>query len=350
MIQTSYWNLCLIISLSLLLVFAAAAAAEDDPDEVVAILNNEPIYRSEVEQNIAFKLYRLQGSIYRMIQRETQAVVDQRLLEAQAAREGLSVDDLLDKEVNAKVKRPAEQEISEYLAKHPRVGIDTRQRRIRARTFLHQRALLQRRSDYLTSLRAAADFKFVLVKPRMPRMKIEVTEQPWRGWPQAPVTLVHFADLTSNLSLQSAQKIERAMKAFPGKIKWVHRNFLNRTDKNALAAAQAGIQAYALGKFWEFHDAILKLNGDLDLDDIERVAADLGLNTNASNNIQHEGRDLLNLKKDIDDAKRIGVNAAPVIFVNGIYFSGTFSYGQLETLIQSELDAEGKHVGGAKAD
>lgn len=345
-----HWIACLTISLSLLLVFAATAASEDNPDEVVAILNGKPIYRSEIEQTIAFKLYRLQGSIYRLIQRETNAVVDQRLLETQAARQGLSIAGLLEKEVKAKVKPPTEQEISEYLAKHPKGGSDAQQRRNRARTFLHQRSLQQRRLDYLASLRAAADFTFVLVQPRMPRIKIEVTHQPWRGEAQAPITLVHFADLTSTLTHQSAQKIEKAMKAFSGKIKWVHWSFLNRMDEDALAAALAGEQAHDQGKFWAFHDAILKLNGDVDLEAIERIAANLKLNTKFLNNVELKEHSLLNIKSDIRAAKRIGVSAAPVIFVNGIYFSGTFSYEQLEKEIQAELVRTGESVKGLKTD
>jgi protein-disulfide isomerase len=331
-------------------VFAAVASAAEQKDEVVAIWNNEPIYRSEVEEKIAFKLYRLRGSIFRIIQRETEAIVDQRLLKVQAARVGLSVDELLEKEVSAKVMPPTKQEVSAYLDKHPKEGIATNQRRNRARTYLHQRALLQRRLDYLASLRANANFKFVLTQPQMPRTKIEIKGKPWRGSSQAPVTLVHFADLTSKLCNQSAQKIEKAMTEFPGKIKWVHRSFLNRMDESALAAALAGEQAHDLGKFWLYHDVIFRLNGDVDIDDLGRIAEDLGLKMNASKDIQHEGRYLLNIKKDMDGVKRMGVKAAPVIFVNGIYFSGTFSYEQLKTLIQAELGREEKRVEGVKTD
>ena len=110
-------------------------------------------------------------------------------------------------------------------------------------------------------------------------------------------------------------------------------------DKNALAAALAGEQAHDQGKFWEFHDAILKLNGDVDMDDIERIAAMFGLNTKALDNIEPEARGLLNIKRDISAAKRIGV-----------YFSGTFSYEQLEKQIQAELKRQKKHTRGLNTD
>jgi hypothetical protein len=114
-----------IFGLSLFILSGSQVCSETRPDEIIAVLNGTPIYRTEVEENIAFKLYRLRGSIFRMIQRETEAIVDQRLFKVQAAREGLSVDELLEKEVSAKVMPPTKQEVSSYLDKHPKEGIDT---------------------------------------------------------------------------------------------------------------------------------------------------------------------------------------------------------------------------------
>jgi protein-disulfide isomerase len=323
-------------------------AAAEQKEEVVAILNEQPIYRSEVEAKIAFKLYRLRGSIYRLMQREIEAIVDQRLLEAQAARENLSVAELIQKEVNAKVKQPTMPEVSAYIAEHPKEGIDAKQRGIRARTYLHQRALLQRKLDYLAELRAGADYKLMLTQPPMPRMNVETKGQPWRGARSAPVTLVHFADFASRLSSQSAENIQKAMQEFPDQIRWVHRSFINRVDEIALAAAQVGEKAYELGKFWQYHDAIFKLNGSVELEDIERLTEDLELKTKDAKDLQNEARYFLNIKKDLDEARRMGIKAAPVIFVNGLYFSGTFSYEQLRSLSQAELDEDKKSDGGAQ--
>ena len=51
-----------------------------------------------------------------------------------------------------------------------------------------------------------------------------------------------------------------------------------------------------------------------------------------------EGKYLLQVKEDIGYGVRIGIQAAPVIFVNGIYFSGTFPYEELKRLVERELN------------
>jgi predicted DsbA family dithiol-disulfide isomerase len=92
---------------------------------------------------------------------------------------------------------------------------------------------------------------------------------------------------------------------------------------------------------------IFALEGDLDLDDIAQVAKDLGMSRKIYDEGEKKGRFLLKVKDDIDDAKKIGVTAVPVIFVNGLYFSGSFAYDLLKKLVQQELDHVTKQ---AKAD
>ena len=108
-----------ILSLSLLLSYGSKALAQSLQPDIIAMLNGEPIFLSEIEQNVAFQVYRLQGNIYSLLQRETEELVNQKLLAAEASRRGLGVGELLKKEVDEKVKAPDEKEVDEYLATHP---------------------------------------------------------------------------------------------------------------------------------------------------------------------------------------------------------------------------------------
>ena len=132
--------------------------------------------------------------------------------------------------------------------------------------------------------------------------------------------------------------IKRAMAEYHGKIKWIHRNFFRINDEKALSAAQMGEFAHEQKKFWDFHDRIYAFNGHYNLDDITEVAQDLGLNHQYYQNEQNSGRFLLKVKGDIRSANRAGVTTVPVIFVNGLYFSPTFSYEELRAMINKELN------------
>jgi protein-disulfide isomerase len=336
--KRSFLKTSVIFASTILVGLGADNTARCQEDEIIATLNGEPITLSEVEESVAFQVYRLRGNIYLLLKRETQQIVNQKLLEAEAHHRGLTVDELLKKEVDEKVPPLDENIVSDYLAKHPADAGHDQQKTNRIRTYLLQKARSQRKLDFLTSLREKSDFRFLLQAPQRPRTTIGSEGEPWRGNPDAPVVLVHFACFTGELSIESVQMIKKAMAEHPGKIKWIHRNFFRINDEKALSAAQMGEFAHEQKKFWDYHDRIFAFKGHFAMDDITKVADDLGLSHEHYQNGQKAGRFLLKVKDDIRSAKRAGVTTVPVIFVNGLYFSPTFSYEQLRTMVNKELN------------
>lgn len=331
------------VSLNLSVTFGGPGFSAERADEVVAYLNGEPIYRSEVEQPVAFQIYRLRGNIYTILKRQTEEIVTQKLLEIEASEQGYSIEELLRNEVDEKTPPPTGKEIETYLATHPSMSIDKKTRENRARIFLHQNALSKRKAEFIAALRKRASFKLVIEAPEKPRSKVPVQGQPWRGSADAPIVLVHFSNFTCKLCDQSTQYILRAMQEFPGKIKWVHRNYFNRFDEPSLKLAKIGEWAYEQNRFWEYHDAILSEEIDMRARHIDRVANNINLDSTQFEKIAQDGHYLLKVRADLKDARRIGVTSVPVIFVNGIYFSSTFPYEQLQNLIQKELAEKENH-------
>jgi hypothetical protein len=337
MMKKSFLNILVIASINLTFLLASDCLPQTQEDEVIATLNGEPIYRYEIEQDIAFQIYRLRGNIYTLLKRETEERVNQKLLAAEAERRRISVDDLLYKEVDQKVSHPDDKELDTFFAENPGEAGNGSKSRDQIRTFLYQKSLSQQRQNFLASLKEKVDYKFLLEMPERPRMKMVVEGEPWRGNPDAPITLVHFVSFTCRIGYKSARMIEMAMEEYPDKIRWVHRNFFNTFDEKALTAAQYGEYAKEKGKFWEFHDMLLSANGDFESEEIFKIAESLDLDKHSYDNGNKEGRFLLAVKDDIRDATRLGITATPVIFVNGRYFHGSFSYEQLETLIKEEI-------------
>jgi len=333
-----------ILSLSLVLSYGSKALAQSLQPDIIAMLNGEPIFLSEIEQNVAFQVYRLQGNIYALLQRETEEIVNQKLLATEASRRSLSVSELLKKEVDEKAKPPDEKEMDEYLAIHPEDASKDPQKRNKIKTYLSQKVLIQRKLDYIASLREKADYKFLLKPPERPRIKVMINGEPWRGNADAPVTLVHFADFTSKLSAESVEKIRKLLSEFPDKIKWVHRNYFRIHDEKALLAAELGESAFEQGIFWNFYDLMFSRKGDMKMENIGKMADEIALNKKRFDDGQKEGRYLIKVKEDLGHAARIGVENPAVIFVNGFYFSGTFPYEDLKKLVQQELELKTKPI------
>ena len=287
--------ICIAIGLSLSALFGGMGFSADQEDEVVALLNGKPIYRSEVEQPVAFQIYRLRGNIYTILKRQTEELVTQRLLQKDAFAKGLSLEELLRKEIDEKTPPPSETEIEAYLANYPSSTMDEETRRNRAKIFLRQNALSKRKREFIASIQDNADFKLVMQPPEKPRSKVPILGQPWRGNPDAPIVLVHFSNFTCKLCDQSTQYILRANRDFPRKIKWVHRNYFNRFDETNLKLAKASEWAYEQNRFWEFHDAIFNEENDMRTRNIDGIFKQIGLNSSefgfgeTLNSLRHSG-------------------------------------------------------------
>jgi protein-disulfide isomerase len=337
MTEKSLQNIFVILSLSIFLFLGSECLARQTEDEVIATLNGNPIYTSEVKPNVAFQVYRLRASIHSLLKKETQELVDQKLLAAEAERRDLTVAELLEKEVDDKVPPFDEKQVDEYLADHPENSGKGPERRDRIRMYLSQRVVIQKKLDFLASLREKANFKFLLEPPERPRTKLDIEGEPWRGNPDASITLVHFASFSCESCAKSSENIKRLMVEFPGTIKWVHRNLFSIYDEKALIAAEVGESAHEQGKFWDFHDLIFARRGNFELGDIPEMARQIDISRQQLEKGKKTGRYLIEVKDDIGYAARIGVTGTPVIFVNGLHMGGTFPYDKLKALVKEEL-------------
>jgi protein-disulfide isomerase len=99
-----------------------------------------------------------------------------------------------------------------------------------------------------------------------------------------------------------------------------------------------GRAAFEQGKFWEYHDRLMGLKGRVSREAINGSADAIRIDTKRFEQGQKGGTYLLQVREDIGHGVRIGVQAAPVIFVNGIYFSGTFPFEELRALVQKEME------------
>ncbi len=78
----------MVLAVSLVLIPAVGTAAGPPEDEVIATLDGKPITLSEIEENAAFQIYRLRGSIYSLLQKEALEIADRRLQRGGPARKG----------------------------------------------------------------------------------------------------------------------------------------------------------------------------------------------------------------------------------------------------------------------
>ncbi|MBK8466488.1 MAG: thioredoxin domain-containing protein [Chloracidobacterium sp.] len=156
--------------------------------------------------------------------------------------------------------------------------------------------------------------------PEPMRQNISVGTSPATGPANAPVTVVMFSDFQCSACSATHPVLKKAMESYPGKIRFVVRNFpLEGVHLNAWRAALAAEAANAQGKFFEYIEILYAHQDALDDASLKKYAADLGLNVKQFELDFNSEKTAAAVKKDMADGEFYGVSGTPAIYVNGIW-------------------------------
>ena len=164
------------------------------------------------------------------------------------------------------------------------------------------------------------------------------------GNPQAPVTVVEFGDFKCPACERAEQAAREIRKEYAGKIRFVFRQFpLTLIHPQSEKAAEAAECAAEQGKFWPALDKFYDEHDELSVPALKRYAAQLGLNQNQFNTCLDSGATATRIRRDVEDARALGVYATPTFFINRVRAVGPMSVAQFSKVIDTELAAAGSH-------
>jgi protein-disulfide isomerase len=304
---------------------------------VVAEVNGGPILASELEQRAASRLTRLRQEEYEIRRQALDELIAERLVAAEAAKRGVSAEELLRREVDGKTAPPLQSQVQViYEQNKARFGSASRNEALaRIGEVLGERATEARRAAFEKELRDAAR---VSVRLEAPRATVAIPAgAPATGPAKAPVTIVEFTDYQCPYCHRAQAVIDEVLQRYAGKVRLVHLDFPLEGHAEALPAARAARCAGEQGKFWEYHRSLMSRPGALDPSDLTGRANTLKLD---------EGRFLTCLASDRHDAaiqaelrhgSELGVSGTPAYFVNGRMLSGARPLESFAEVIDDEL-------------
>ena len=170
-----------------------------------------------------------------------------------------------------------------------------------------------------------------------PPVPIPVAGAPVRGEAAAPVTLVEFSDFQCPFCIAATPQLESVLKAYPGQVKLVFKEFPLDTHSQAALAAAAALAAHKQGKFWGLYDAMFAQRGNLSRSRIVALAGTLGLDLNRFQADLDSPEIKRAVDKDIADGEKISVDSTPTLFVDGQRFNGPVTLASLRPIIDAEL-------------
>lgn len=103
----------------------------------------------------------------------------------------------------------------------------------------------------------------------------------------------------------------------PKTVKIVYKNYPLPFHRFSFPAALAGVAAQKQGKFWKFHDQLFASGQNFDLQTINAIAQQVGLNMNQFKKDMASPAARQQVIADIEEGRAAGVRGTPTIFVNG---------------------------------
>ena len=211
-------------------------------------------------------------------------------------------------------------------------------------------------ADPIDVSRSAEEIEAQLAKEKAERgeMLAELAVgQPFRGKPDAPVTIIEFSDFQCPYCARGAKTVDQILEKYPDDVKVVFQHFplgFHKWAKPAAIAAHcAGLQDN--DAFWSLHDSYFKEQKAINEGNVLAKSRDylnesgLDMDQWATCAENTESDEYKAASKAVDDAMatggKLGVTGTPGFFVNGEFLNGAQPLSAFEPLIAKAKDEAG---------
>ena len=117
--------------------------------------------------------------------------------------------------------------------------------------------------------------------------------------------------------------MEEIVGKYKDKVVVYFRHFpLESIHPQALKSSEAALCAQDQGKFWAYHNVLFENQSALAEKDHLKYAKDLGMDTKAFEECLKSGKKAAEVRKDMEEGIKAGVNSTPTFFINGYAIRG----------------------------
>ncbi len=315
---------------------SSSAAAQTSKEKPVAVVGEESFYEKDYLPQIQSQLNELRDQEYQLKRKALEQAINQRLLRAEAKKQGITEEELLKREVDSKVAKPTQEERDQAIVARM-FGMDA-QSNVVGDQFdkdLQQEKMQQAREDYFQSLREQAGVKIYLLPA-----PIAVGFDPARvrGNPDAKITMIEFSDYQCPFCLQAYTTVKNILKKYNGKVRLAYRDLpLLPIAQGVPGSAEAARCAGEQGKFWEYHDLLFENQDSFGEAAFKEFGESLQLNAEQFASCLASGKFKAPVQQDFQEGIRLGIKGTPAFFINGVMVSGAQPQSEFEEIIDAEL-------------
>jgi protein-disulfide isomerase len=190
-------------------------------------------------------------------------------------------------------------------------------------------------------------------QPSQP-VRISLDDDPIRGDPNAPITIVEFSDFQCPFCARfHVQTLPALLEEYidAGKVNLVYRDFpIQSIHPNALPAAVAAECANEQGKYWEYHDTLFekqsgwsRLDSNAALSTFSQYATDIDLEQEQFDSCLGSGKYLEEVQGDLSDGRDYDITGTPGFFIGNeeigfVKLNGAQPFESFQRIIDAQLD------------
>jgi protein-disulfide isomerase len=320
-----------------ILAMAALTALAADSSKVIAKVGNTPLTEDQLRNEMGQQLYQAENSVY-MTQKSWVDQKAQDILFDQAAKEaGLSRAAWEKREIDEKVPEADPNQVQQMAGQFVRPGTDGAESLKQAKEYVQSQGKMARKNQVYQDLLKKNPVQMLVQKPVAPVINVTYSaDDPMRGNPKAPVTIVEFTDFQCPFCKRAQDTVTQVEQNYPKDVKFVTRMYPLPFHDRAKPAAEAGMCAKEQGKYWEYREKMFDKQ-ELSDADLDRYAKELKLNVAKFDKCRSDHKYAARVEADINEGRKYGVNGTPHFFINGESLVGAQPYQQFDDAIKSAL-------------
>jgi protein-disulfide isomerase len=306
--------------------------------EPLAVINGRQIDKTEVDAPVASQVQALEEKIYELRSKSLETLINKFLLEQEAARRGISLDELrrqLIVEVKVEEKE-VDDAYNNNLSRYGPPPVSEVEARERIRATLESQKRSEAISKAISELKSKAKIEISLKAPEP--LKVEIDKNgPLLGAEGAPITIAVFSDFQCQFCKKVNETLKQVVQSNGKNVRILHKNLPLPNHPQSFRAAQAAFCAGAQNKFWEYHDLLFEHPSELSENSLKKYAAEIGLDSQGFNACIDSAASRNAIMKDLQEARRAGIFSTPTFIVNGHVLKGTRNIEEFQALIDQSL-------------
>ncbi len=177
--------------------------------------------------------------------------------------------------------------------------------------------------------------------PEPPIFEIAINDQPVKGNPAAPVTIIEFTDFQCPSCAAAQPALEKLLAEYGDRLRLVVRDYPLQRHKDAFRAAEAAEAARAQGKYWEYSNLLFTNQTALGVDKLKEYATRVGLDRQKFDAMLDSGQMAGKVQRDMNDGNLLALSGTPTFFING-QIAREITYEGLKASIEKALGEKGK--------